>query len=236
VRPMKRAAALVVAGAGLLLLAASSTAVLGDMKDISNSSHDLAAPGGSPCVSCHLPRAAEGELLWAGEPNAGDQFSGLKPLCFSCHDGTVTATGSYVFDASRPEHESNPGLREQDCDRCHDPHETKNDEFVKVPGAANFCQACHSRAGPTDHPIDVSAPATGIKPADVHWDPDTGDFSGTRLWNAQGNAPGDLMKCLTCHSPHGGQPDTDMNTIAFDASHESFLPMCQNCHSELVSR
>ena len=137
-RSLKRAAALVFAGAGLLLMVASATVVLGDTKDIANTSHDLAAPGGSPCVSCHLPRASEGELLWAGEPNAGGQFSGLKPLCFSCHDGTVTATGSYVFDASRPEHLSNPGLRDQDCDRCHDPHETKYDKFVKVPGAANF--------------------------------------------------------------------------------------------------
>ena len=235
-RSLKGAATLAVAGAGLLLLAASTTAVLGDMKDISNTSHDLAAPGGSPCVSCHLPRAAEGKLLWAGEPNAGGQFSGLKPLCFSCHDGTVTATGSYVFDVSRQEHASNPGLKDQDCDRCHDPHETKYAKFVKLPGAANFCQACHSLAGPTNHPINVSAAATGIKPADVHWDPDTGDFSGTRLWNPQGNAPGDLMKCLTCHSPHGGQPNTEMNTIAFNPSRESFLPICQNCHSELVSR
>ena len=233
---MRRAVAAIIAGAGLVLLIAGATAVLGDTKDVSNTSHDLAAPGGSPCVYCHLPRDSESDLLWAGDPGAGGQFTGQKPLCFSCHDGTVTAAGSYVFDAGRPEHTSSPGLKNQDCDRCHDPHETTQDKIVKVPGAANFCQDCHASAGPTDHPIDVSAPATGIEPADVHWDPDSGDFSGTRLWNSEGNAPGDLMKCLTCHSPHGGQPNTDMNTIAFDASHESFLPMCQNCHDELASR
>ena len=226
---MRRAAA-VIAGAGLLVLVASATSVLGDMKNVSDSRHDVAAPGASPCVYCHLPRDDERDLLWPGEPNTGGQFSGLKPLCFSCHDGTVTAAGSYVFDASRPQHLSNPGLRDQDCDRCHDPHETANPQFVKVSGAANFCQSCHSRAGPTDHPIDVSAQASGITPADDHWDPETGDFSGTRLWNAAGNAPGDLMKCLTCHTPHGGQPDTEINTLAFNSSHEPFLPICANCH------
>ena len=233
---MRRAVAAIIASGGLVLLIAGATAVLGDTKDVSNTSHDLAAPGGSPCVYCHLPRDSESDLLWAGEPGACSQFSGLYPLCFSCHDGTVTAAGSYVFDASRPEHASNPGLRNQDCDRCHDPHVSKFDKFVKVPGAANFCQGCHSRAGPTDHPIDVSAPATGIKPADVHWDPDSGDFSGTRLWDADGDAPGDVMKCLTCHSPHGGQPGTDMNTLPFDSTHESFLPMCMNCHKDRAQR
>ena len=225
---MRRAAG--IAATALLVLIAGATSVLGDTKDIASTPHDLAAPGVSPCVYCHLPRDDGSELLWAGEPNAGGQFSGLKPLCFSCHDGTVTATGSYVFDTSRPQHLTNPGLKDQDCDRCHDPHEAKDPQFVKVPGAANFCQACHSRAGPTDHPIDVSARALGVKPTDAHWDPDSGDFSGTRLWNDAGDAPGDLMKCLTCHSPHGGQPNTEINTIAFNSSHESFLPICQNCH------
>lgn len=47
------------------------------------------------------------------------------------------------------------------------------------------------------------------------------------LWNAAGNAPGDLIKCLSCHSPHGGQPDTEINTLAFNSSHKSFLPLGQ---------
>ena len=226
---MKRAA-VAIAGAGLIVLIAGVSGVLGEMKNVADTPHDLAAPGASPCVYCHLPRDDGSDLLWAGDPNPGGQFSGLKPLCFSCHDGTVTAAGSYVFDASRPEHLSNPGLKDQDCDRCHDPHEAKNSAFVKVPGAANFCQSCHSRAGPTDHPVDVSAPAVGIKPVDQHWDPDVSDFNGTRLWNDAGDAPGDVMKCLTCHSPHGGQPNTEINTVAFNSSHESFLPICQNCH------
>ena len=231
---MKTAAMLVV-GAGLLLVVAGAPGVLGDTKakDVSNSRHDLSAPGVSACAYCHLPRAGDRDLVWAGAPNGGAEFDGLKPLCFSCHDGTVTATGSYVFDATRPEHLNTPGLKDQDCDRCHDPHVTTDAKFVKVPGDANFCQSCHSRAGPSDHPINVSAHSAGMTPVDDHWDPDTGDYSGTRLWNASGDAPGDLVKCLTCHSPHGGQPGTEINTLAFNSSHESFLPICQNCHNPL---
>ena len=222
------AAATVVIAAVLLLVGAEI--VLGQMKDVSGTKHDVATPNVSPCVYCHLPRDIEGELLYAREPNESGRFSGLKPLCFSCHDGTVAASGSYIFDSDRPEHLSGPGVKGQDCDRCHDPHGTENPNFIRVPGDASFCQSCHSRAGPTDHPIDVSSEAAGIEPADSKWDPDHGDFSGTRLWNLKGTGPGDFVKCLSCHSPHGAEPGTEINTMPFKSSHEKFLPLCQNCH------
>jgi predicted CXXCH cytochrome family protein len=222
------AAAVVIAAAILLLVGAE--VVLGLMKDVSGTKHDVATPGVSPCLSCHLPRDPEGQTLWASDPNSSGAFSGQKPLCFSCHDGTVTATGSYVFESGSPEHLSSPGLKGQDCDRCHDPHETGYGKFIKLPGGANFCQNCHPRAGPSDHPIDVDSRAAGIQPADSDWDPNVGDFSGTRLWDMEGTGPGNFVKCLSCHSPHGGEPDTLINTLAFESSHESFLTLCQNCH------
>jgi len=214
----------------LVLLAVGVGAVLGEEKNVSGTKHDVATSGSPPCVSCHIQRDAEGELLYAREPNSVGPYSGLKPLCFSCHDGTVAPLKGYVFDLTRPDHPSEPGARGQDCTRCHDPHETGEGKFLKLPGGADFCRNCHFRAGPTDHPVDIDAVAAGMAPVDSHWDPEAGDFSGTRLWNAEGTGPGSDVKCLTCHSPHGGQPGTDMNTVPPSPLDRSAAPLCQSCH------
>jgi predicted CXXCH cytochrome family protein len=223
------AAAIVV----VFLLAVGAEIVLARSKDVSGTDHDVATPGVSPCVSCHLPRDEGADVLWAGDPIGNSAFSGLKPLCYSCHDGTVTAVGSYAFDYSRPMHPGVAGVKGEDCDRCHDPHGTENDRFLRVAGGANFCQSCHPEAGPGDHPINVNAIAEGADPKDGTWDPTHGDFNGTRLWNSEGNAPGNFVKCMTCHATHGGVPGTQFNTMDFESSHESFLPLCLNCHSGL---
>lgn len=220
---------------GLALAAAlfgSAITVLGNPADVTGTRHDVASQGVSPCVSCHIPTDPEGEVLWPGDPNKTGPLAGnMKALCFSCHDGTVTAVGSYVFDPGRPEHVGNSGIKGESCDRCHDPHRPGPGKFLKQSGVAGMCQECHSRAGPGDHPVNVRVSAAGTTPTDRDWDPRRGDFVGTRLWNAEGTGPGDYVKCLTCHSPHGGQPGTAMNTVAFNATHTSFLPLCANCHS-----
>jgi len=205
-------------------------------KDVSGTKHDVATPGTQACIYCHLPREQGGELLWASDPHANDEFSGLKPLCYSCHDGTVATIGRYAFTQGYPEHESVPGLKGQDCDRCHDPHETGYGKFIKYDGGADFCNNCHAEAGPSDHPVDVSVSLLGQQPRDTTWDPDSGDSQGTRLWNAAGSGPGDQVKCLTCHAPHGGLPGTKMNTLGVSGSHEEFLPLCQNCHYRWAAR
>ncbi len=223
---LRLAAAIAVAA----VLIASAGAVLGKTKEVAGTKHDVSSPGVSPCTYCHVPRDTQGALLWARSPNDVGRFSGLKTLCFSCHDGTVTTVGTYAFDAGRPQHLTKPGVKGQDCDRCHDPHEAGYGKFVKLPLGANLCQNCHERAGPTNHPVDVNAADAGIVPIDTSWDPYRGDFNGTRLWNIEGTGPGAYVKCLTCHSPHGGQPGTEINTVAFTKSRTSFLPLCQNCH------
>jgi len=214
----------------LVLLAVGVGVVLGEEKNVAGTKHDVATEGTPPCVYCHIPRDAQGELLYARDPNGVGPYSGLKPFCFSCHDGTVAPLKSYIFDLTRPDHPIDPGVRGQDCTRCHDPHETGYGKFLKLPGGADFCRNCHFRAGPTDHPVDIDALKAGIAPADSHWDPESGDFSGTRLWNAAGTGPGSFVKCLTCHSPHGAQPDTAINTVAVSPLDGSSVSLCQSCH------
>lgn len=225
-----RIAALLV-GVALVLALFGAGALLAEEKKVSGTKHDVSSAGTPPCVYCHIQKDAEGQLLWAREPNDTGRFSGLKPLCFSCHDGTVAPLKSFVFDEERPEHPRQPGVRGQDCTRCHNPHDNNNGKFLKLPGGADFCRDCHFRAGPTDHPVDVDALAAGFAPEDSHWDPESGDFSGTRLWNAAGTGPGSFVKCLTCHSPHGAQPDTDINTADFSRWDGVSRPMCQSCHT-----
>ena len=222
-----------VAAAAILSLAFlmhGSGTILGEDRRISETQHDVAIPGTPVCMYCHIPHATNAEALWASKPNMSGPFSGLRPLCFSCHDGTVTSLGSFAFDLSRPLHLRSPGVVGADCDRCHDPHETGYGDFIRYSGGASFCSNCHQEAGPTDHPIDVDVHVLGTSPLDSSWDPDAGDIQGTRLWNAEGSGPGDYVKCLSCHAPHGGLPDTKMNTMGISGSHEEFLPLCQNCH------
>ncbi len=203
---------------------------LAEKKDVSGTKHDIATPGNEACVSCHIPRATDGELLWASQPYTEASFSGLKPLCYSCHDGTVATVGRYAFAQGYPEHKTVPGLKGQDCDRCHDPHDEGYGKFIKYDGGAEFCSNCHKAAGPADHPVNISITKLGQEPLDTTWDPEAGDGQGTRLWNESGTGPGDNVKCLSCHAPHGGVPETKMNTLGTSTSHGEFLTLCENCH------
>lgn len=226
-----RILALIAGPAVIGVLLGSATAGLGEHKDVAGTKHDVATPGTPACVYCHVPRDAAGQLLWPGGQPDGGVLAGEKRLCFSCHDGTVSRDRSYVFDPERPEHKRNPGVEGQDCDRCHDAHGAGYDKFLRIPGGANFCWNCHFRAGPSDHPIGVDArAAASIHPVDTSFDPKAGDFSGTRLWNASGTGPGNDVMCLTCHSPHGGQPNSEMNTVAFTPSQGAFQALCDSCH------
>jgi predicted CXXCH cytochrome family protein len=200
--------------------------VFGDEKGVSGTKHDVVTPGTPVCVNCHIPHEAGADVLWAAKPNTSGPFAGLRPLCFSCHDGTVTTIGTFAFDLSRPLHLRSSGVRGADCDRCHDVHGTQYAKFLKLPGGADFCRNCHEKAGPVNHPVDVNARALGVDPTDSTWNPYKGDFSGTRLWNADGTGPGDYVKCLSCHATHGGTPGTQFNTMPLGGV------LCQNCHKK----
>lgn len=224
-------AAIVGAVALLLLIGSGATTTRGEHKSVAGTSHDVATEGEPVCIYCHVPRDAAGQLLWPnGQPNPDSDFAGLKRLCFSCHDGTVTKERSYVFNPERPDHVRTAGVTGQDCDRCHDAHGTDNKKFLRVPTDANFCWNCHFRAGPADHPVGVDVYEAGMDPVDTHFNPKLGDFSGTRIWNEDGTAPGSRVMCLTCHNPHGGQPGTLITTVEYDSDEGSFQALCAACH------
>ena len=181
-----------------------------------------ARPGGrsrrwgvSACEVCHLPRDASGQLLWSEDPHAGDErFSGIAPACYSCHDGTVTDSGLHVFDAALAQHPMEPGEVGKDCDMCHDPHLADYGNFLLFPSGANLCKTCHANGDSVSHPLNVDAAGPGIVPQDDRWDPDAGDFSGTRLWDEAGTRPGTLLKCLSCHAAHGAASESLLSIAA----------------------
>ena len=224
--------AIAVAAAGLLIASVTGAwLALADQGQVIGTAHDLGthgAGGVSSCETCHVPHEAGGETVWDGDQRADDDFSGLTPICYSCHDGTI-ATGSYVFDAEAVQHpiEREPG---KDCDMCHDPHVSDYGSFLLFPSGANLCQACHEHAGEADHPVNVSMLEVGFSPRDTTWDPDIGDLQGSRLWDPTGRPGSEYSKCLTCHAAHGGAAADTLLATGIDDGTGAPSVFCQNCH------
>jgi predicted CXXCH cytochrome family protein len=208
---------------------------LGQQGKVISSEHDLGvmaySAGVSACETCHFPHDASGEPLWAQGPHKeGEPFSGSGPLCYSCHDGTVTPGGSYAFDLDLAQHPTTPGQVGEDCDMCHDPHVPDFSNFLLFPSGANLCKACHAKANDKDHAMNADAIETGYVPQDSQWSPNDGDFSGTRLWDAGGSQSGDLLKCLSCHAAHSAASDDTLLTMSYRDETSSVSPLCRNCH------
>lgn len=238
---------------GLLAGLAGVWLALADQGTVVGTIHDLgttAGTGVSSCETCHIPHEADGAAIWSGNPQTEGSLSGLAPGCYSCHDGTV-ASGAYAFDATLAQHPVKAGEAGKDCDLCHDPHLADYGSFIKIPSGANLCQVCHGHRSEAEHPVNVDTrqPALfhillrgvlvdvkvderqpAVVPRDTQWDPDRGDFSGTRLWNAEGTASGDYVKCLTCHAAHGTATATQLLTMSYTAAPGTGSTLCANCH------
>lgn len=222
--------ALVALFTGLLVAtAAGGWLAFADQGKVTGTVHDLGSPGSggvSSCETCHVPHESAGDVLWETDPREGEEFSGIAPVCYSCHDGSV-ATGSFVFDKETVRHTLDRQAG-QDCDMCHDPHDTEYGNFLLFPSGANLCQTCHEEASGQDHPVNVNVHQAGVWPLDTDWAPEEGDLSGTRLWDAMGRPGAEYTKCLTCHAAHGGTEDS---LLATKDTHGAGVAICQNCHT-----
>ena len=214
------------------LLALGSVALAADKEHVIGTPHDLSGGLVPVCESCHISHGASGDFLWARVSNTGGgAFSGLKALCYGCHDGSVASSGLYVFSTSPSvySHKVTPlGSGEaphgDDCDRCHDPHDNSNAKFLALAVDANVCSTCHPR-GEHSHPIDIQTDYPLVR----SWDPAaTPPVVGTRLWNTTGTvavATGSAyIKCETCHTPHGSLT-RELNTMSGTGG-----ALCINCH------
>jgi predicted CXXCH cytochrome family protein len=183
--------ALVICVGLLLAFASIVSAAPGDHSNVINTVHNVTRgiPDANPCAGCHIPHDAEGAFLWARTPNPSggggsvgpSSTTSIKPLCYSCHDGTVAATGFYsVFNPTKANHKTKaadtvitsgpnegqtygPG---RDCDLCHNPHDDGNTDFLRyerttslgttvISPGGNVCASCHYGN------LDVSAGGPG---------------------------------------------------------------------------
>jgi hypothetical protein len=295
-----------------------------DHSAVAGSVHDVSTPDDpNPCEGCHIPHGANPNagFLWANPlpADTGNTTGGvtvnddagisteIKPLCYSCHDGTTTALGvARVFSATHTNHRTRaasalrtsgssagqpygPG---RDCDLCHDPHDDGNHNFRVVnadgsisttqnwtgassflkyerrggtapnytyttiyPGG-DFCGSCHSgnmadSATAKTHPLDVVPGSNGAlskAPVDGVWLPESGDYSGTRLYDVATHKQvntGGAVKCESCHTAHGAEPTAtytstnssgvtsiihSLNTMVLDPSAPGANFLCVNCH------
>ncbi len=195
--------------------------------DVLGTKHNTGSPGNPACNVCHTPHDAKGSYLWARSVGAG---AGLKPLCYSCHDGSVTKKVDVAFDATKVQHPATAGTKGQDCDRCHDSH-AKTYMFTTLSNlGANMCSSCHGKTGSVNHPIDV-VDANALPTARA-FDPSL-NITGTVLFDQAGSvvvtSGSGYIKCLTCHASHGTVNDK-LTTMATTSAADASSPLCQNCH------
>ena len=224
--------AMAVAAAVAIAALATFGLTRGEQGKVVGGQHDLGVTSGgaavSACEVCHLPRDAGRQRLWSEDPHAGDKsFSGIAPACYSCHDGTVSDRGVHAFDVALVQHPVEPGKPGKDCDMCHDPHLADYGSFLLFPAGANLCRTCHAGGGSLSHPLNIDPSASGNVPKDSRWDPDSGDFSGSRLWDESGARPGTLLKCLSCHAAHG---TASKSLLSMAADSRGTTSLCANCH------
>ena len=186
----------------------------GAYSQVTGTVHNLAIPGTGVCANCHVAHNAQGDFLWARP--VGTTFTGIKALCYSCHDGTI-AHEEYAFSETYAQHAG-------ECSTCHNPHNNSYGMFLTFASGANLCNDCHSGDIGIGHPVNVVASMT---PTDATFAPPT-DMSGTRLYDAAGTTSGGTsVKCLTCHTAHGGFAGTALNTMDYSATSAA---LCTNCH------
>lgn len=152
----------------------------------------LTAAEGGPCSSCHLfHRFARTQT-----PGPGDRDG----QCLTCHQ-----PGHCASDQSLPA-VNHPSLR---CTECHNPHETRFGDFLKV-SPAQLCSSCHAdKAGLLGGPHDA-----GLLRAE---------------WCRSGEHAAD--PCLSCHRPHGDEAHA-LFRVAPVAGVSPGSAACMACHAD----
>jgi predicted CXXCH cytochrome family protein len=163
------------------------------MASVSGSLHDMTAYSGTGttvaaqlCQACHTPHNAGTDVLWAQAVTVVGGFSDVQNLCYTCHDGSITGSGSdTAFDPGTEQHTTLGSDCSGGDDSCHDVHGSGAKFLTEVPDANGiFCTACHG------------ATTTGSYPG------------GNHLAGAQHYTSGTDFTCNSCHAVHGAVAQT----------------------------
>ncbi len=153
------------------------------------------------CLSCHDGTTALGNLRWAKEPgfgtagreaggSLGTDLSDDHPISFVYDTGLVLKQGQLVDPQALPKEIHLDGSQQMQCTSCHDPHEDRFGNFLRIDNRGGaLCTACHRQRGWKRSPHARShATWNGI---------------GRNPWQ---NAPYQTVTdngCRNCHQPHG---------------------------------
>ncbi len=182
--------------------------------DIFGSDHDIGSAGSPTCAQCHTPHQTEALYLWSMQPNSGySGESSVLPLCYSCHDGSVAQSGSYIPDAS---HNHPQGVM------MYDPNDDGDmSDAYPITEHASYetsCKKCMEPDCIKCHDAHSGAWAFLDRDRFEPIDTDGDDIGDTATLNAS--------LCLSCHEGwrHGIESyDTDHN------------PMPHTTHPEMIS-
>ena len=173
-------------------------------------------------------------------PLQEDPVVGTRPMCLSCHDGSVRDSRDKVCNdpghqvgnipsnrVSIPENFPLDDNGAMQCSTCHTPHSVKPTKetlvtfFLRAPNENSaFCKRCHLKntggVAAGNHPTEVSAEKE--YPAIVA----AGGLFGT-------GKPHEII-CETCHTPHGGVNNRRLVLSIEDPRTRSVL--CEVCHTQ----
>ena len=207
-------------------------------KHFANTPHSALLKGDQHgCQGCHGP--AQAHIDGGGDVTKIIRFEELSPakaaaICLGCHQSSLETQ-----NFSQSAHLKN-GLS---CTSCHDPHASKDVNFLLVKSQTELCFSCHGAqkaefARPFRHRVDVGL----IQCSDCH-NPH-GTQHGGQLRTAAGqfavctkchtdtmgpfvfeHAPVKTDEgCLSCHTPHGSA-----NPRLLQVNNVNFL--CLRCHT-----
>ena len=153
------------------------------------------------CTECHTGENGDYTDLTKGK----SKYRAPDPImdrCFSCHENIKSS-----WFAKKSEHGP---VRDGRCNRCHNPHGSNNEFFLRKP-IWDLCTTCHSEKASGAHVIssyvrDKSHPTKG-KP-----DP---------------SRPGRELGCSSCHDPHGSE-----GIFLLRSKGKTAFSICVRCHQK----
>jgi len=183
-------------------------------KHFAGTPHAALLKGGQHgCQSCHGP--AQAHVDGGGDVTKIIRFENLSPIqaaaiCTKCHQSSLETQ-----NFSKSEHLAS-GVA---CTTCHDPHNSKDVNFMLVKSQTELCFGCHAAqkaefARPYRHRVDVGL----IQCSDCH------NPHGTQIGHQVRAAAGQFAVCTKCHT------DT-MGPFVFEHAPVKTEDQCLSCHT-----
>lgn len=172
-------------------------------KDMLNKKNTHAPVANWLCIECHNGEVSEYNL----ENKGASKYLAPSPItntCGICHD---------QIEAWELKKYSHGPVNDGHCVRCHDPHGSDNEFFLRKP-IWYLCTTCHAEKASGKHVVSsfVFGRNQGAHPTKDRKDP---------------ARPGREFQCSSCHNPHGS---SGVKLLRMKGS--SPYGVCRRCHKK----